>query len=267
MSGVAVVMRGGLGDIVLAQRPLAALKERLDGGDLCVVAQRYADLFLCSKSVDRVIMVDGGRAAGRLQRQMQADGVAVYNLDHPFKGVSRERRGTLHIVERLDELLGTSTSHLRPVLDIPPVFLDCPHAVLTWASSAEKKLPKPDDRISIWNNFRTLCESFGIRPIIASCPTDDVLPEFVAEGSLLHLCGLIRGADLYCGCDTGFSHVASTAAVPSVICHIGYPVARCGVKNQNADILYSRDNDAVDLGAVFENLARRLADHGKNPLL
>ena len=79
------------------------------------------------------------------------------------------------------------------------------------------------------------------------------------EGSLLYKCALIRGASLYMGCDTGFSHVASTAQVPSVICHVGLPVARCGVKNPCADILYYEDRSQVDADAVCGMLQSRSA--------
>lgn len=246
---VVVVMRGGLGDIVLAQRALAEVKSRLGpDGELCVATEsKHVDLFLSSSFVDRVILVGGAREAKRLRQSLQTEGVAVYNLDHPFSG-QRQRRDTLHITERIDELLGTSASALPPMLEVQPASFPQPHAVLTWASSAEKKLPSEAARHTIWSHFERTCKTKGLTPLfIGEKGWHD---EYRLEGSLLGLCAVIRGAGLFVGCDTGFSHVASTAEVPSAICHIGYPLARCGVKNRNACILYYRENSAVDAWAV-----------------
>ena len=247
---VVVVMRGGLGDIVLAQRALAEVKSRLGpDGELCVATEsKHVDLFLCSSSVDRVVLVGGAREAKRLRQTLQASGVAVYNLDHPFSG-QRQRRDTLHITERIDEILGTSASGQPPMLEVQPASFDQPHAVLTWASSASGKLPTPADRLAIWTHFEEVCSERGLRPLFIGEGQHEA---HRVQGSLLGLCAVIRGASLFVGCDTGFSHVASTAEVPSAICHIGYPVARCGVRNRNACILYYRGNDAVNARAVCE---------------
>lgn len=248
-----VVMRGGLGDIVLAQRALAEVKARLGAGnELCVATEpKYADIFLCSSSVDAVHLVGGPRSAKRLRQRLQDDGVAVYNLDHPFSG-QRHRRDTLHIVERIDEILGTSAFGSQPLLEIPPASFDRPHSVLTWASSSEKKLPCRRDRDAIWARFREASEQRGWTPLLVGQPADDVDDEFRFEGSLAMLCAAILGSTMYCGCDTGFSHAAAAAEVPSVICHVGYPLARCGVQNRNADILYCRENGDVDAGSICD---------------
>jgi len=243
-----VIMRGGLGDIVLVQRAIADLKRRLGDRELCVVTEpKYADLFMCAGAVDKLILVSGPREAKRLKQRLRSDGVVVYDLDHPFSG-QRERRDRLHILERLDELLATSAAHLPPMLEVPPVSLGGGHAVLTWASSAVPKLPA--DREAIWERFRRASEAAGLQPVCIGLPADGVPASDRFEGSLLQLCGAVRGAALYFGCDTGFSHVASTAQVPSVICHIGYPIARCGVKNPNADILYYGDSASVNTEEV-----------------
>jgi len=248
-----VVMRGGLGDIILVQQAIVDLKRRLGDRELCVVTEpKYADLFLCAGAVDKLVLVSGPREAKRMKQQLRSDGVAVYDLDHPFSG-QRERRDSLHILERLDELLATSASHLPPMLEVPPLSIGDGHAVLTWASSAASKLPL--DREAIWEHFRLASEKVGLRPVCIGEPADGVLASDRFEGSLLQLCSAVRGASFYFGCDTGFSHVASTSQVPSVICHIGHPLARCGVKNPNADILYYSDSASVDTEEVCARIA------------
>jgi hypothetical protein len=260
-----VIMRGGLGDIVLAQRALSELKSKLAAGELRVATEpRYADIFLCSPAVDRVLLVDGARAAKRLRQRLLADGDVVYNLDHPFSG-QRRRRDSLHIAERIDEILGTSASGLRPEMWVPPVSLGRPHAILTWASSSERKLPSRADREAIRSHFEGTCARMGLEPFVIGQPADDAPPERQWQGSLLALCGAVRGASLYFGCDTGFSHVASTAEVPSAICHIGFPLARCGVMGGMADILYYENGGMVDVRrvrALIDAAARRIPPCG-----
>jgi len=239
-----VIMRGGLGDIVLAQRALRELRSKV--GELHIATEpKYADLFLGCALADGLILVSGPRSAKRLRSELQAAGETVYNLDHPFSG-QRHRRDSLHITERIDEILNTSCGNSSPILDIPPVSLGCPHAVLTWASSAEGKIPSVIARADIWRHFRESCLTVGLKPISISSPTDDIEEGDRVSGSLLQLCAVVRGASLYVGCDTGFSHVAASRAVQSVVCHIGHTLARCGVNNKNADILYYRENSAVD---------------------
>ena len=257
INGVVVIMRGGLGDIVLAQAALVALKERLGDKELCVATSpEYVDLFLSARAVDRVMIADGMRAAKRLRQRLEADGVAVYNLDHPFKGTRRELRATLHIVERLDELLATNTAAEPPRLDVVPIVRERPYGVLTWAGSADHKLPGPEDRREICSAFMEVCASAEADVFYIGESMEGAMAAPV-EGSLLYKCALIRGASLYMGCDTGFSHVASTTQVPSVICHVGLPVARCGVKNPRADLLYYEDGGRVVAAAVCEALRSR----------
>ena len=263
---IVVIMRGGLGDIVLAQRALSELKSNLTpGGELHVATEpRYADIFLCSPVVDRVLLVDGAKAAKRLRQRLEEEGHVVYSLDHPFSG-QRRRRDSLHIAERIDEILGTSASGLCPEMWVPPVSLGRPHAILTWASSSERKLPSRADREAIWSHFEGTCARIGLEPLVISQPSDDIPPERRWQGSLLALCGAVRGASLYFGCDTGFSHVASTAEVPSAICHIGYPPARCGVRGGRADILYYENGGSVDVGrvrALIDAAAKRIPQCG-----
>jgi len=246
-------MRGGLGDIVLAQRALHELKNK-PGGDLCIVTEpRYADLFLTGDLADSMLLVSGPRGAKRLRNELQAAGETVYNLDHPFSG-QRHRRESLHITDRIDEILGTSCGNSPPILDIPPVSFGSPHAVLTWASSAENKIPSTSVRVAIWTHFRKACLASGLRPVLISSPTDAVDETDRVSGSLLQLCAVVRGASLYVGCDTGFSHVAASGAVMSVICHIGHTLARCGVNNENADILYYRESSAVNPADVHRRI-------------
>lgn len=249
-----VVMRGGLGDIVLAQRALRELRCKPEVGELCVATEsKYADLFLGGGLVDSLLLVSGPRGAKRLRSELQAAGETVYNLDHPFSG-QRHRRDSLHITERIDEILGTSCGNLPPILGIPPASLGCPHAVLTWASSSESKIPAGSVRLDIWRHFRAACLAAGIRPVSISSPEDGTEEGDRVSGSLLQLCAVVRGASLYVGCDTGFSHVAASGAVASVVCHIGHALARCGVNNENADILYYRENSAVDPAAVSRSI-------------
>lgn len=242
-----VVMRGGLGDIVLAQRALQELSGKPGVGELCVVTEsKYADIFLGGSVANSLLLVSGPRDAKRLRRELQTAGETVYNLDHPFSG-QRRRRDSLHITERIDEILGTSCGNLPPILDLPPVSFGSPHAVLTWASSSVSKIPPESVRLAIWRYFQAACLATGIKPISISLPADGTEGGDRVSGSLLQLCAVVLGASLYVGCDTGFSHVAAAAAVASVVCHIGHPLARCGVNNENADILYYPDNSAVDL--------------------
>ena len=265
INGVVVIMRGGLGDIVLAQAALAALKGRLGDKELCVATSpAYVDLFLSAKSVDRVMVIDGMRAAKRLRQRLEAESVAVYNLDHPFKGTRRELRASLHIVERLDELLATSAANDPPIMDVPPVVRERPYGVLTWAGSADQKLPGPLARREICSAFMEACSSADADALYIGESIEGAMDTPV-DGSLLYKCALIRGATLYLGCDTGFSHVASTARVPSVICHIGLPLARCGVKNPCADILYYEDKSQVDAAVVCNSLREGYAVAGLTP--
>jgi len=241
-----VVMRGGLGDIVLAQRALHELRAKSGVGKLHIVTEsKYADLFLGCGAVDGLILVSGPRDAKRLRSELQAAGETVHNLDHPFSG-QRHRRDSLHITERIDEILSTSCGNSPPILGIPPASLGCPHAVLTWASSAECKIPPAPARMDIWRHFRESCLAASLKPVSISSPADGTEEGDRVFGSLLQLCAVVRGASLYVGCDTGFSHVAASGAVRSVVCHIGHTLARCGVNNENADILYYRENSAVD---------------------
>jgi len=247
-----VVMRGGLGDIVLAQRALCELRAKV--GELYIATEpKYADLFLGCGTVDGLILVSGPRGAKRLRSELQAAGETVYNLDHPFSG-QRHRRDSLHITERIDEILDTSCGNLSPILDIPPVSLGRPHAVLTWASSAEGKIPSVTARIDIWRHFRESCLAAGLKPISISSPVDGTEDGDRVSGSLLQLCAIVRAASLYVGCDTGFSHVAASGVVRSVVCHIGHSLARCGVNNKNADILYYRENSAVDSANINRSI-------------
>lgn len=245
-----VVMRGGLGDIVLAQKALHELRGKPGAGELCIATEsKYADLFLAGGTADSLLLISGPRDAKRLRRELQAAGETVYNLDHPFSG-QRHRRDSLHITERIDEILGTSCGNSPPILSIPPASLGSPHAVLTWASSAEGKIPPASVRAEIWRHFREACLTSGLRPVSISSPTDGTEDGDRVSGSLLQLCAVVRGASLYVGCDTGFSHVAASGSVASVVCHIGHTLARCGVNNENADILYYRENSVVDSADV-----------------
>ena len=253
-----VVMRGGLGDIVLAQRALCELKGKPGVGKLCIATEpKYADLFLAGGMADSLLLVSGPRDANRLRSEFQAAGETVYNLDHPFSG-QRHRRDSLHITERIDEILGTSCGNLPPILDIPPASLGSPHAILTWATSSEGKIPPKTARVAIWGHFRAACLATGLRPLSISSPEDSTEEVDRMSGSLLQLCALVRGASLYVGCDTGFSHVAATGSVTSVICHIGHPLARCGVNNENADILYYQEKSAVDSADVSRRIGTAL---------
>ncbi len=239
-------MRGGLGDIVLAQMALRELRSKPGVGELCIATEpKYADLFLGGGVIDSLLLISGPRDAKRLRSELQAAGETVYNLDHPFSG-QRHRRDSLHITERIDEILGTSCGNSPPMLDIPPTSLGSPHGVLTWASSSESKIPPGSARTAIWRHFRAACLTAGLRPVSISLPSADAEEGDRVSGSLLQLCAVVRGASLYVGCDTGFSHVAASGAVTSVVCHIGHPLARCGVNNKSADILYYRENSAVD---------------------
>jgi ADP-heptose:LPS heptosyltransferase len=245
---VAVIRLRSLGDCVLTTPALALLKaHRPDLRVQVIVEPRFAGVFEGSSDVDE-ICVDL-----RLVNRIRAE--IVLNLHGGTRsmlmtlasgariraGFGHHRYGFVysHKIPRAQEILGVerrvhTTEHLASAMfwlgvpqteipraklaaDSPPNDLSSYVVIHPFASEPAKTWPAE----RFLDVARRLREANGLEPVFLAGPVDDATPfsEFRVwrNTPLAEVTGLMSGASLFIGNDSGPAHIAAAFGVPVVV--------------------------------------------------
>lgn len=262
MKKILIGMRGGIGDIVLYSSVLIEFfRKHKDCEFICGTSLACLGL---AKSIPgfstfipdfRPRFVRQQRDGSFLYKDKRSgfrlDDIAdYYCLDHPYRELDPVVARSTHIIEVAAQIL-----KVRGYSRKATVFLT--EANRKYAISALEAYPRPIVVLAPTSAQKTkvppngllnaIAESFKEAgfSILCAVPPD---VSFSIEASrlscsILDLAAVVSRSDYYVGLDSGVSHIASSFPVPMTTLHIGYPVARCGVLSDFANVMRFDDRN------------------------
>jgi len=235
-SRIAVIRLRSLGDCVLTTPALSLLKlHRPDLKISVIVEPRFSEIFAANPDIDEsrdsmtradlVINLHGGTRSmvlTALSRAKLRAGFAhhrysfVYSHKIPtaqkILGVSRRVHTAEHLASAMFDLGVPQQEIPRARLFADPLPARRPYAVIhPFAARPDKTWPA--------DRFIEVARSLHLDPIFLAGPNDDLTPfkDFqTSRDSLQVTMGLISGASLFIGNDSGPAHIAAAFGIPVV---------------------------------------------------
>ena len=279
-SRVAVIRLRSLGDCVLTTPALQLLKSARPDLEIAVVVEdRFATVFenvlppsvraLRGFQPELCLNLHGGSRSARLTALSGAKFRAgfdtfqpalIYNVPIPTAqqvlGVTRRVHTAEHMASAVF-YLGV------PIEEIPRAHLNAtvaprekPYAVIhPLAATPEKTWPAP--------SFVQLAARLQLEPVFIGGPSDDLAPfsqwQTVTGAPLNEVAGLLKGASLFIGNDSGPAHMAAAFGVPQVVIFGPSDAETWAPWRTRAEVIKARGPIAdVTVDQVFQAVSRML---------